>query len=47
VPLKAIKLLMNHSTAGDVTLGYIQPEELRGHQERIEAAILKRAKVRS
>ena len=45
VPPKAIKMLLNHLT-GDVTDGYIHPERLREDQERIEAAILKRAKVR-
>ena len=44
VPPKAIKMLLNHRT-GDVTDGYIHPEELRGHQERIETAIFKRAKI--
>ena len=45
VPRHHLKALVNHIT-GDVTDGYIHPEELRGHQERIEAAIFKRAKVR-
>ena len=45
VPRHHLKALVNH-ISGDVTDGYIHPEELRGHQERIEAAIYKRAKVR-
>jgi hypothetical protein len=42
------KKLLNHSTTSDVTFGYTVPElaDLRKHQERIERAILERAKVR-
>ena len=46
VPRSHLKALVNH-ISGDVTDGYIHPERLREDQERIEAAILKRAKVRS
>jgi integrase len=46
VPRGVLKALVNH-TMGDVTDGYIHPEDLRKHQERMEAAILARAKVQS
>jgi integrase len=48
VPVVVQKKLLNHSTTSDVTFGYTVPElaDLRKHQERIERAILERAKVR-
>lgn len=45
VPTKTYKMLMNHSTKGDVSLTYIHPEdeELMEEQVRIETEIFKRA----
>ena len=45
-PIVTLKKLVNHSTRGDVTLGYIIPsdDDLRHWAERIELAILAAAK---
>lgn len=43
VPRNHLKALVNH-IGGDVTDGYIRPENLRPSQEAIEAAIVKRAR---
>ena len=44
-PMTVIKLLLNHATGGDVTLGYIRPNEgdLLHWAEQIEGAILSSA----
>jgi integrase len=41
-PMTTLKVLMNHSTRGDVTMGYVRPSEadLLHWAERIEGAIL-------
>jgi len=48
VPLGVQKKLLNHSMKTDITLGYTIPElaDLRRYQEKIERALLARAKVR-
>jgi integrase len=44
-PITTLKVLMNHSTRGDITMGYVRPSEadLLHWAERIEGAILRAA----
>jgi integrase len=44
-PITALKVLMNHSARGDITMGYVRPSEadLLHWAERIEGAILRAA----
>lgn len=45
VPLKIQKMLVNHESESDVTLGYIEvePEDVRGCAELVQKALLKRS----